>query len=392
MSLRGFISQCLNLMSENIISDWDITAEKQSKLLYSFKEPKDLIDRAFCQFCCHKLFFPKGSLIKKNIISAFVAPFYLLLALCKKKKAQDIYVDAIGTFGDMKEIIPISLQKQYKINNDIWSYAFSLNFSDISFLWKIWIRHPLSPYFFLKCMMNTSRYSHIISLYSPNAIIEHAEYSFTSSIKTAYCRRKKVKHINVMHGEKRLLIRDSFFEYDICYVWDEFYINLFSYMRCPVSQFVVEVPPSLQIDKEKHQNPMAYADVKYYLWEDNLSSLKTIVESMKIFKNVGLLVKYRPHPRWCKTENLLKVMNKEDIEDVSSIDIVTSLANVRYVVGFGTTVLYQAYMSHIAVIIDDVTYYDKYVVSKEKRYHLVEVGLPRLSSLKVEDVIQNPVN
>lgn len=68
----------------------------------------------------------------------------------------------------------------------------------------------------------------MITKYQSKAIVVHNEYSFTSSILTAYCETRNVLHINVMHGEKMYYIRDSYFRYDRCYVWDAYYRDLLS--------------------------------------------------------------------------------------------------------------------------------------------------------------------
>ncbi len=381
MRAKQFITKFLVAFSQRKIRDLDIPIEKQELLLNKMKAPIDLVDRSYNQYCCQNIFILNTDLFFLQLFSIFILPFYILIALLGEKKYVKS-IDAIGNFRELPEVIPLSLKQKYDINIELWSYKFSLTFSDLRFIFKLWKRHPFSPYFLLKCVMNISRFSHFISLYRPNAIIEHAEFSFTSSVQTAYCREKGVKHIDVMHGEKRFFIRDSFFEYDSCYVWDEYYINLFESMRCPTEQFIVEVPPSLRIDIKNHKDSSCYADYKYYLWEDSSSSLSSIVKSMEPLRANGATIKFRPHPRWCKKENLIKYIREEEIEDPHTVSIIASLSNVKYVVGFGTTVLYQAYMSHINLIMDDVTYYDKYIESKRRKYLLAERNIPLLSQLK----------
>lgn len=384
MKVSALITKLIVSFSKRGIEDWDIPVEKQHTILNSLKEPNDLFDRSYNQYCCQKVFFKKGDMFLMQTASFIALPFFVLIALfCKRKFLKN--VDAIGNFNELPEVIPQSLLQKYDINLDLWTYKFSLTFSDLRFLGKLWLRHPFSPYFLLKCVMNVSRFSHMISLYQPKALIEHAEFSFTSSVQTSYCRERGVKHIDVMHGEKWFSLKDTFFEYDSCYVWDEYYISLFKSLRCSTSQFIVEVPPSLQIETEKHKNVSTYADFKYYLWEDKDESLSSIVKSLEPIKAKGYTLKYRPHPRWCKNENLLKYIPANEIEDPHTVDILTSLSNVKYVVGFGTTVLYQAYMSHINTIMDDVTYHDMYFESKNRKYLLAEKDLPRLSNIFVDD-------
>ena len=65
--------------------------------------------------------------------------------------------------------------------------------------------------FSLKVTIKVAGYSFMITKYQSKAIVVHNEYSFTSSILTAYCETRNVLHINVMHGEKMYYIRDSYF-------------------------------------------------------------------------------------------------------------------------------------------------------------------------------------
>ena len=111
----------------------------------------------------------------------------------------------------------------------------------------------------------------------------------------------------MQHGEKLRYIRDSFFHYDECYVWDEHYVNLFKEMHAEPSQFKVAVPPSLRIDCKVHHNSSVYADYKYYLAADTEEDIKSIVASMAFAKSEGKTVKYRIHPRYTD----LNVLKKE---------------------------------------------------------------------------------
>jgi hypothetical protein len=222
----------------------------------------------------------------------------------------------------------------------------------------------------------------MVSKYHPKVIICHAEFSFTSSVLTDYCRRRNIKHINVMHGEKCLCAKDSFFEYDECYVWDEFYVQLFKSQRCAPNQFIVKVPPSLKIDTPQHKKPECYADYKYYLWEDNQEKLKIIYNAFSGLRKKGKSVRFRIHPRYCDIDKVTKVIPKEEIEDPKEFTILESLSNTAFVVGFFTTVMAQAYYSKIPLIIDDIAYKNDYEKAREYSYMLATKNLPLFSTVK----------
>lgn len=59
---------------------------------------------------------------------------------------------------------------------------------------------------------------------------------------TDYFHTRGVKNINVQHGEKLMFIRDSFFHFDECYVWGDYYVKMFVRMKAEPNQFIVSVP------------------------------------------------------------------------------------------------------------------------------------------------------
>ena len=123
-------------------------------------------------------------------------------------------------------------------------------------------------------MIKIGRYSFAIEEFSPEAIAVCAEYSFTSSVLTAYCKQRNIKHIDVMHGEKMYYMRDSFFKFDECYIWDEYYGKILASMKADKNQFVVEVPASLKFDGELIRTQKY--DYTYYLGAESEEVLKKI--------------------------------------------------------------------------------------------------------------------
>lgn len=237
------------------------------------------------------------------------------------------------------------------------------------------------PYFVLKSMMQIALFSARITRYAPEKIITHLEFSFCSSLLTDYCHYREVKLINVMHGEKLLNIRDAFFHFDECYVWDKHYVDMLVKLKAEVSQFRIAIPPSLQIDCKAHQNPSVYADYKYYLAHITDNEMECIVKSMVFVKDKGKRVKYRIHPRYTDLTILRKYVSEDEIEFPKHVNILESISNMEYAVGSYTTVLLQAHLAGKKVLIDDVTYSHIYEQLKEYGYILAleTDGVERLS-------------
>lgn len=216
----------------------------------------------------------------------------------------------------------------------------------------------------------------MIHNYQPKAIIVHGEYSFTSSVLTSFCQCYHVIHINVMHGEKLFYIRDSYFRFHRCYVWDEFYKKQFLTLKAESSQFIIAIPPSLQINKESNLTADSFSNYKYYLTNYSEEEIKSIFQSMDFARKNGEKVVFRPHPRYSNIKLLKKVVSEECIEYPSKVNILDSIANCDHLVGSSSTVLLQGYYAGKNIILDDVTYHKQYRLLTEYRYHLTTLDGP----------------
>lgn len=366
-------------------SVFDIPADKQKAFLDKLGDANDDIERSYKQYKCQCFFMPFWKRWIFNVISFVLYPFVLIDLLCKsyviKQKER---LDAIGEMKYMGEIIPEELDKEFDINHDYFNRDFFLKWTDIKFIISLLEAYPFSPYFQLKLLLKLSFYSYMIHRYHPRAILVHGEYSFTSSVLTSFCQYYNVIHINVMHGEKLFYIRDSYFHYHRCYIWDEFYKKLFLSLKAEASQFIIAIPPSLRINKKTNPKANSFADYKYYLADYSEKEIRSIVRSMDFVKNRGEKVVFRPHPRYSDVQLLRKIVSEEFIEYPSKVDIIDSIANCRHVVGFCSTVLLQGYYAGKDVILDDVTYRKRYGRLNEYKYHLIqEESIYKLSQYQI---------
>lgn len=362
---------------------FDISVEKQLAYMSSLGTPKDDIDRSYKQFLCQQFFSPLYIKLLWFLIAIPAIPVFLLAFMIKGRKIK--FERKVGTIAEdkgMNEIMPEILTEKYEIHHNEWNSGLGLALSDIQFVLTTicgW-RHP---YFVLKAIMQIAAYSPRITRFQPQCIIAHEEFSFCSSLLTEYCHHRGVKHIDVMHGEKMLYIRDSFFHFDECYVWDEHYVRLLTCLKAEPTQFRIAVPPSLKIDTKSHQNPSYYADYKYYLAADKEEEIKSIVESMAFAKREGKSVKYRIHPRYTDLNVLRKYVGDDEIELPKDVSILESISNMEYAVGSFTTVLLQAYLSGKKVLLDDVTYKKRFEQLKEYGYILAKDDIERLSERQI---------
>lgn len=364
-------------------SYYDFPAEEQRVYIDKLGEPIDDIDRSYKQYLCQRYFMPLSIKLLNDIATMAVMPllvfYYSFKSLFIRKGKK---VECIGEDKGMPEIIPEELKQKYEINIDCWFTGVRLSLSDVVYVLRLALHYPRSPLFVLKNMVKVAKYSYMIYTYEPKAIVVYNEYSFTSSLLTDYCHKFGVKHINVMHGEKLAIIRDSYFHYDECYVWDEYYVDLFRGLMAEITQFIVALPPSMKIDCEKYKNVDDFADYKYYLAMTSEEKLLKIVDSLSFIKNNGKSIKYCLHPRYSEVSLVERIVGKENIEYPSQTSIIRSIANCGCAIGSYTTVLNQAYHSHIPVILDDVAEKEMFDKLKSFKYILIDKGLNCLSVYK----------
>ena len=300
---------------------------EQMALLGSLGEPKDDIDRGYKQYLCQNQYVkPSWKVVFFNILGGIALPFVVLYFLQKRlwTKKQDTQ-EAVFLCTDMAEVVPQSLHDRYSIYQIKKPQGTSLSFWDLGFIWRLWAKSLSHPYFAFKSMMNVAQYSDTIYQHRPQAIIQFGEYSFSSSILTSYCELNNVKNINVMHGEKLFNIRDSFFRFHECYVWDVHYKNLFISLKAAPNQFRIELPLSMKFDKQYYCSMNEYAEYKYYLGLFDENDISIIAKSMYTIKSKGKSIKFRPHPYYSDMQLLLRYVREEDIES-PSVNILVSLS------------------------------------------------------------------
>lgn len=373
----------LTILQKGDKQPFDVPVAEQQAFLERMGEVRNDIDRGYNQYLCQNFFVPKWKVWTLNVIAAVLLPFlvvyYLSKGLFVKKEEQtDIMIERKG----MSEVVPAEVREKYHPNDRYWNDGASMAFGDFGFLVKLIVHAPHHPYFVLKAWMNVAHYSDMIRRHSPSVMIQFGEFSFSSSLLTAYCHRHGVKHVDIMHGEKLYFIRDAFFHYDECYVWDKHYVDLFCKLKAEPSQFRIAIPESISIDTTKYVCEDYYADYKYYLATITEGEIKSIVDSMAFAGRKGESVKYRPHPRYTDMVLLKKYVKEEDIEYPKKVGILESISNLKYAVGSYTTVLNQAFFSGQKVILDDVTYGNQHNKLKSMMYILANKNLCTLSMLQ----------
>ncbi len=373
MEIMTYINQIIRSvlfkvgMKNNSAFTFDIKKVKQ--YVKSFPTPKDDIERSFYQYKCQMKLNGNFRKICLNFVSVPVLILCLLQCRKTKKSVESTKNAVFFPDGKPNNILPEEVRKNFEkvIYLSRSDTKKSLEKKDIKFILGIWKRHPLSWLYVSKIAFKISEYRYVINTYNPTAIIVCNEYSFTSSALTKFCNDNKIEHIDVMHGEKYYDMRDSFFRYNRCYVWDKYYEKLFIKLRADKNQFIVAIPESLifkQMDISKTH------DYTYYLADENYKTLAVIANELQILsKNNQVYI--RPHPRYSNKEKVAKIFKNFEIEDCFKVSIEESILSTKYAISLSSSALNQAEHNGTIVIIDDISDGRRY----KKLFELEYIGV-----------------
>jgi hypothetical protein len=368
MGLLKALRKTANLINKKQDTLFTFDIEKQKSYLIHFREPVDDIERGYYQYKCQMKLM--GIVLKVLLNIGFFFPLlvYLIMLRPSSKLFMEQRVDALFLSNDIdRSILPEALLRKYlNITFGNNEDGLNLNSKDRIFIFKIIKRYPFSFFFVFKCLLKISMYSSRIQSLNPKAIITYAEYSFTSSVLTAYCEEYNLEHINVMHGEKLFNIRDSFFHFHKCYIWDDYYKNLFFKLRADLDQFEISVPKTLKFGKDIIVRKTY--DYTYYLGSELKDEMITIAFTLKKLSEKGYKVAIRPHPRYTDFQLVNDIFRRFEIEDYKRITIKESILRTRFAISLYSTVLNQANYNGVGIIIDDVTNPCKYKKLVELEY------------------------
>lgn len=353
---------------------FDVPVTRQKAFLERLPEPKDLLDRSYAQYRCQMMLERSILRVMYQTAAMLLLPVYQRQLLRRPiPSCENQVADAVFAFGGSDTILPRSLRQEFPGVRQVRDFqnALFLTREDCSILRELARRYPTAFYFRFKCMAKLAMYRSLYETYRPKAIIVSEEYSYTSSFLTEYCHRLDVAHINVMHGEKLYDIHDTFFLFDRCYVWDDYYRKLFYEMRAEPTQFYVEMPPSMQPWNTRGVEKTV--DYTYYLQMETPQMLEKIAESLRTLRKSGAVVAVRPHPAYSDMGTVRQLFSDFEIEVNIEVGIETSILRTRHVIGLYSTVLYQAYINHVPMVIDDLTAPERFAQLAELKYMMLSM-------------------
>ena len=342
---------------------------------------KDDLTRSYCQYKCFKKIDHPIKHWMVYWFAFFTNPIYVVLLIfiglftiknkqIEKNTALDLTPFEGRFLNDVlkKEFNIIVPNKNGKI----------LTTKDFRLIIKIILRFPFAFYFHQKIINAIAHASYQLKTNTCIAVINNREFWFDSSILTHYYESHNIAHINVMHGDKLLWFRDSFFRFHRAYVWDEHYINTLTQMHADKKQFIIAASSELEEIKSYKNHPHPLDNYTYYLQGDEpVEVLKNIEKELnKIGKNFIL----RPHPRYTQNQHEL---NNEGlrIENTNVVSIIDSIKNSEAIISQYSTVLFQGHLMGKRIILDDLTNPSLHKKLKERQFLLCSKEHELLSSL-----------
>ena len=347
--------------------------QEQLQYIKVFKEPTSCFERSYFQYLCQKkrrsnavdrFFF-----LISNIMSIVPLLFFAVFQSNNKLRTEepDIRTAVCTAAGSILDRMPLSLSQRFERIIYDGPSRLLVTKQEKKFIREIWRKHPLSFQYVLKCGMKVAFYCGLIEEYRPGAIIATSEDSYTSSVLTEYCRRKNVRHINVMHGEVVYSLARAFFEFDECHIWNDYYKQTLLDLRAEERQFVVGLPPGLLYKKPVVN--VARDIVTYYLQTQNLSQMKCI---KAMLDSLETEYRVRPHPVWTEIDAAASVFGSEVLEDSKAVSIEESIMSSSVLISWSSTVLYQGYLNGRTAVVDDVSNKELFKQMAEARYIMLD--------------------
>lgn len=375
-------------MSINLFP-FNLDIDMQKKVLSKYNNPKDLIERSYFHYRVQFDVVPLYKRLLNNFVGFFAIIYFLIRGVITRSKSnfyKKSYDSKFAIFPyknyHYPNVIPQEIENEFEIMKINFMEDFYFSRHDFGLLYQVFKRYPFDFYFLSKCISKVLFYRYIVAKFSPNAIITCSEYSFSSSIATNFCRKNNIEHINTMHGEKFFILKDTFFEFDRCYVWDDFYKDLFIKLKASPNQFIVGTFSNLQMNVDRGREIYNYT---YYLAAETeaiLFSIRNSLDDLDEMSNICI----RIHPRYSDLNMINRIFSGFVIENAAEVTLEESFSRTKNVISLYSSCLIEAYFNNKPIIVDDCNHgSDRLHVLSESEYIILSKPHTLLSSLLTKE-------
>jgi len=313
----------------------------------------DDIERSFLAYKFKKKYTQYSSLRKNAIaIFSFLSLFVLMLMLFFKKVSKIKDTNTVYYRVSYNEgILPQIYENMPDLEIVEFGSEMSWDKEVRKVLYEITKRYGLYPDFLLNVLFSLANYNSLIRRYHPKEIVTSYESSISCAILTYYCHLHGVKHVNIMHGEKLLTQNNLLGHFDVMYMWDNYYVDLFKRLKYKTDEYKIHNPwrdIELPEPTEKH-------NISFYLNYINEEECNNLIKIFEELSEREFDVIVRMHPSQLGTGIAESLKKSVKLENNSDVSIFQSIANTERCVSQFSTVLYQAYTLGKSIVIDDVT-------------------------------------
>ena len=354
-------------MTKRVLNYNSIPWSEEKEYMDSLPTPKDDIQRAYNKYKCECSTMGSKLILFFRNCAGFVL-FWIYMVMPSKKIQCEEQYDVVIINGDKnkEDSVPDEYKDNY-IHIPIEGKR-SLKKGDKKVMFRVWKKHPFSYFFLTKIFIKLMVYSRAIQLYKPKQILCTSEASFTVPILTNYLEKQGIEHINFQHGLLAYKSRIAYSRFTKQLVWDKCFENALKKMHDDTEEFIIVSPKALNypIKKELEEK----GRYTYYLQEIDEDIIKSFAEFYYKWKEKGINLVLRPHPRYNDIDLIKKAIPDAEVEDISKVGIEDSINQSEYVIARGSTVLYQGKVMNKKVLIDDVSMRDSFEYLRDRVFEV----------------------
>jgi hypothetical protein len=217
--------------------------------------------------------------------------------------------------------------------------------------------------------------NYALKKYSVSQVWSNMEYSCACGVLKDYLNKKDILLINFMHGEKILTLRDSFCGFDKMYFWNKHYLKIFRNLKYQDDFEIVD--PFNSAKKKSIKDKWSFC---YILkGTEDKYEIKKIVKFLNRLNEEGFNISVKPHPR-----NDINLSYFSEYNIWKDNDLIEMFDNHLYVCAQYSTILHQADLYGIHILIDDISNKDLTKALHDRKYHKFEKKYHKLSDFIVK--------
>lgn len=372
----------------------EVSRVRQEEFLHRLGEPTDPCDRVYMKYRSRNFLLDNKTInIFMNLVSACILPFLWITYRVRGHGLQSriqrendlLLLRSDALYPDTSDIFPEELNQRFSkvIATPMKNYKAGYLDKEADRLFLRCLRkHPFLPYMQLVTLCNLADACQLVHKYQPAAIATFAEERvFAKPLVKELLSGYGVEYIGFMHGESYYQIDKGHFCYDIYYVWDDYYSELYSSLQCE-AEYRTYLPKKLQLSiTQKKQEECEFFCTYYMVGITSPHAQRKIAEVYQAFAKAGFQCKIRPHPRYAQSQELADLFPDAVIEDARKVSIRDSLDSTYFVISTCSTVLSEAYYAGKKTVIDDFSNPQQYQKIVEKGYIMLSKADMLLSEL-----------